>query len=76
MIEYRGEKFDGYNKRINMMLNSGANAKDILSPFPSRSNKERELPKELGKEKDGTIYNKNTGEVLHEPKKGFRFGRD
>lgn len=66
-FEIDNKDFRQTNQLIQEGLGTASSAKDVLTNWklPKLGN-ERKLPSELNKLKDGTIYNKKTGEIHYE----------
>lgn len=59
--------YDNLMKRANMGINATQGVVDIINPLRGLG-KILKLPGELGKAKDGTTFNKGTGEIIDSPK--------
>lgn len=64
-------EFDNVMKRTNSVINATSGAVDIINPLRGLG-KILKMPSDTGRTSDGTTYNKNTGEVLSEPKRQYR----
>lgn len=61
--------FDNFTKRAQSGLGLVNSAKDVINPFKGLfgDQKSGKLPPWQGQMKDGTVYNKGTGEIVNKP---------